>query len=120
MALLAWQRGAPLDLPADEAAFDLVTGDLSFISLTTVLPKLVALTRPGGQLVLLVKPQFEVGRGAVGKGGIVRDAATRARALARVAEAAVALGLELAGDAPSALAGAKGNREHFLRLRRPA
>ncbi len=99
---------------------DLVVADLSFISLTLVLPALVAVAAPGADLVLLVKPQFEVGRGAVGRGGVVRDPATRSAAVARVADAAVALGCLLQGSADSPLPGPKGNLERFLHLRRGA
>jgi len=97
--------------------FDLVTADLSFIALRRVLEPLRALLRPGGLLLCLVKPQFELGRGLVGKGGVVRDPALRARAVALVREAAVAAGLEPLGEADSVLEGPKGNLERFLLLR---
>ncbi len=106
-------------LGPDEPAFDLVTADLSFISLRLVLPALVALARPGGSLLLLVKPQFELERGAVGKGGVVRDPELRARAVREVREAAEAAGLRARGEAESPLAGPKGNREIFLWLEKP-
>jgi len=102
------------------AAFDLVTADVSFISLRQILPNLIALTRPGGRLLLMVKPQFELERGAVGKGGVVRDPALRARAVSEVRAAAEAAGLAPRGEAESVLAGPKGNREVFLLLERPA
>jgi 23S rRNA (cytidine1920-2'-O)/16S rRNA (cytidine1409-2'-O)-methyltransferase len=98
---------------------DLVVVDVSFISLTLVLPALAALAAPGGELVLLVKPQFEVGKGEVGKGGVVRDAGLRAAAVARVRAAAQALGLGVRGEAESVLAGPKGNREVFLACAKP-
>jgi 23S rRNA (cytidine1920-2'-O)/16S rRNA (cytidine1409-2'-O)-methyltransferase len=98
--------------------FDLVTADLAFISLRRVLGPLGALVRPGGSLLCLVKPQFELGRAQVGKGGVVRDPALRARAVALVREAALGLGLEPLGEADSVLAGPKGNVERFLLLRR--
>jgi 23S rRNA (cytidine1920-2'-O)/16S rRNA (cytidine1409-2'-O)-methyltransferase len=100
------------------APFDLVVADLSFISLRRVLAPLIALVRPGGQLLCLVKPQFELERGQVGKGGVVRDPALRARAVALVREAAAAAGLELRGEADSVLPGPKGNLERFLLLGR--
>jgi len=103
----------PAELPGP---VDLVVADLSFISLTAVLPTLRALLAPGGEMVLLVKPQFEVGRGNVGKGGIVRDPALREAAVERVAEAARALGLEAVGRLPSPVTGAKGNVEYLLHL----
>ncbi|MCZ7651613.1 MAG: TlyA family RNA methyltransferase [Thermoanaerobaculia bacterium] len=103
------------DEPADLAVFD-----VSFISLLKVVPPAVPLVAPGGLLLPLVKPQFEVGRGAVGKGGIVRDEAARREIVARRAGELVALGLELVGESDSCLPGADGNREVFLLLRRPA
>jgi 23S rRNA (cytidine1920-2'-O)/16S rRNA (cytidine1409-2'-O)-methyltransferase len=98
---------------------DLVVGDLSFISLRLILPAVKRLLRPGGQAVLLVKPQFEVGKGQVGKGGVVRDDASRRAALAAVAEAARALGFEVLGHAESPIEGPAGNRELLLGLRLP-
>jgi 23S rRNA (cytidine1920-2'-O)/16S rRNA (cytidine1409-2'-O)-methyltransferase len=99
---------------------DLLTADLSFISLRLVLPVVRDLLRPGGQAVLLVKPQFEVGKGEVGKGGVVRDEAARRAALESVEAAAVALGFEVVGRAESPIPGPAGNREWLLALRRPA
>jgi 23S rRNA (cytidine1920-2'-O)/16S rRNA (cytidine1409-2'-O)-methyltransferase len=96
---------------------DLVVGDLSFISLRIVLPAVKAILRPGGQAALLVKPQFEVGKGEVGKGGVVRDDAKRRAALDAVAEAARALGFEVLGHAESPICGPAGNREWLLGLR---
>jgi 23S rRNA (cytidine1920-2'-O)/16S rRNA (cytidine1409-2'-O)-methyltransferase len=99
---------------------ELVTADLSFISLTLVLPALVACAAPDADFVLMVKPQFEVGRGNVGAGGVVRDPALRQSAVAGVAQAAAALGLGAAGVTPSPLPGPSGNVEYFLWLRRGA
>jgi 23S rRNA (cytidine1920-2'-O)/16S rRNA (cytidine1409-2'-O)-methyltransferase len=99
---------------------DLVTGDLSFISLRLVLPAVRALLRPGGHAILLVKPQFEVGKGEVGKGGVVRDEGKRRAALEAVAGAARDLGFEVVGDAESPIEGPAGNREWLLALRAPA
>jgi 23S rRNA (cytidine1920-2'-O)/16S rRNA (cytidine1409-2'-O)-methyltransferase len=95
---------------------DLVTADVSFLSLRLLLPVLVKVA-PKADLLLLVKPQFEVGKDKVGKGGVVRDDALRAQAVREVREAAQALGLEALGEAESRLAGPKGNREVFLHLR---
>jgi len=95
---------------------DLATLDLSFISLTLVLPKILELLRPGGEIVALVKPQFEVGKGQVGKGGVVRDPQLQQAAVARVAAAATALGLRVSPAFPSTLKGPKGNQEYFLHL----
>jgi 23S rRNA (cytidine1920-2'-O)/16S rRNA (cytidine1409-2'-O)-methyltransferase len=102
-----------------EPPFDLVTVDVSFISLRTLLPRLRALARPGGRLLLMVKPQFELERGAVERGGVVRDPELRARAVREVREAAEAIGLVALGQSDSALAGPKGNIEVFLLLARP-
>jgi 23S rRNA (cytidine1920-2'-O)/16S rRNA (cytidine1409-2'-O)-methyltransferase len=99
---------------------DLVVGDLSFISLRLVLPAVKAILRPGGEAVLLVKPQFEVGKGEVGKGGVVRDEAKRRAALEAVKAAARALGFEAVGEAESPIEGPAGNREWLLALRLPA
>jgi 23S rRNA (cytidine1920-2'-O)/16S rRNA (cytidine1409-2'-O)-methyltransferase len=98
----------------------LVTADLSFISLTLVLPALAACAAPDADFVLLVKPQFEVGRGKVGAGGVVRDPQQRAAAVASVAAAAHEIGLGVAGIAASPLPGPSGNVEYFLWLRRAA
>jgi 23S rRNA (cytidine1920-2'-O)/16S rRNA (cytidine1409-2'-O)-methyltransferase len=98
----------------------LVTADLSFISLTLVLPALAACAAPDADFVLLVKPQFEVGKGNVGPGGVVRDPGQRASAVASVAGAALEAGLGVAGIAASPLPGPSGNVEYFLWLRRGA
>jgi 23S rRNA (cytidine1920-2'-O)/16S rRNA (cytidine1409-2'-O)-methyltransferase len=98
----------------------LVVADLSFISLTLVLPALVACARADADFVLLVKPQFEVGRGRVGPGGVVRDAGARAGAVASVCEAAAGLGLGVRGVTASPLPGPAGNVEYFVWLRRGA
>jgi 23S rRNA (cytidine1920-2'-O)/16S rRNA (cytidine1409-2'-O)-methyltransferase len=106
-----------LDAETIGGRVDLTVADLSFISLRLVLPFLVGLTRPDGDLVLLVKPQFEAGREAVGRGGVVRDPAARAAAVRAVAQAAAAKGLGVAGVCPSPLPGPAGNLELFLHLR---
>ena len=95
---------------------DLATLDLSFISLTLVLPKILELLRPGGEIVALVKPQFEVGKGQVGKGGVVRELQLQLAAVQKVAAAAAALGLKVSPAFPSPLKGPKGNQEYFLHL----
>jgi 23S rRNA (cytidine1920-2'-O)/16S rRNA (cytidine1409-2'-O)-methyltransferase len=97
---------------------DVVVGDLSFISLLLVLEPLVAVTDPEGDLALMVKPQFEVGKDRVGKGGVVRDPALRAEAVSAVAAAAGALGWGARSVARSPLPGPSGNVEFFLWLRR--
>jgi len=98
---------------------DLVVADLSFISLSRVLGALAACTRPGGRLLPMVKPQFEVGRERVGSGGVVRDPALRAEAVVDVARQAAGLGLETLGCVASPLPGPSGNVEYFLHLARP-
>ena len=102
-------------LPADfDAPFDLLVADLSFISLTLVVPALVPLLRPEGDMILLVKPQFEVGQAHLGKGGIVRDPGRREEAVRRVAAAAAALGLAARGRMTSPILGGDGNAEFLL------
>jgi 23S rRNA (cytidine1920-2'-O)/16S rRNA (cytidine1409-2'-O)-methyltransferase len=95
---------------------DLITLDLSFISLTLVLPRMLEFLRPGGEIVALVKPQFEVGKGQVGKGGVVREPVRQQEAVAKVAAAAAALGFQVSLAFPSPLKGPKGNQEYFLYL----
>jgi len=97
-----------------------VVADLSFISLTLVLPALVACATPDADFVLMVKPQFEVGKGRVGAGGVVRDPADRAAAVRSVCDAAAALGLGVRGITASPLPGPAGNVEYFVWLRRGA
>jgi 23S rRNA (cytidine1920-2'-O)/16S rRNA (cytidine1409-2'-O)-methyltransferase len=99
---------------------DLVVADLSFISLTLVLPALVAAAAPDADFVLLVKPQFEVGKDRVGPGGVVRDTTDRSAAIRKVSQAAGQLGLGVRGITASPLPGPAGNVEYFLWLRRGA
>jgi 23S rRNA (cytidine1920-2'-O)/16S rRNA (cytidine1409-2'-O)-methyltransferase len=99
-----------------EPAVELVVVDVSFISATLVLPRVAALA-PEADVLVMVKPQFEVGRERVGKGGVVRDDVARADAVERVREAAAALGYAARGEAESRLPGPAGNREVFLWLR---
>ena len=110
-------------LARDEAGTpgpDLVVADLSFISLTLVLPALVECATPGADFVLMVKPQFEAGKGRVGAGGVVRDTKVRSDAIRRVCDAAAGLGLGVRGITASSLPGPAGNVEYFLWLRRGA
>jgi 23S rRNA (cytidine1920-2'-O)/16S rRNA (cytidine1409-2'-O)-methyltransferase len=95
---------------------DLATVDVSFISLAKVIGAVLACLAPSYDVLALVKPQFEVGRGQVGKGGVVRDADLRRAALVAVGEAAVALGAGVRGYHSSGLPGPKGNRETFIWL----
>lgn len=97
---------------------DLVAADLSFISLTMVMAPLAAATRPGGQLLLMVKPQFEVGRAHLPRTGVVTDPDQRTRAIVQVALSAHENGLDLLGIGASPLPGQDGNQEYFLHLQR--
>ncbi|KAA6222685.1 TlyA family RNA methyltransferase [Streptomyces albofaciens JCM 4342] len=101
----------------DGVPVDLVVGDLSFIPLGLVLPALVRCAAPDADLVLMVKPQFEVGKERLGSGGVVRSAELRAEAVRGVAERAAELGLGVAGVTASPLPGPSGNVEYFLWLR---
>ncbi|MDX6486079.1 MAG: rRNA (cytidine1920-2-O)/16S rRNA (cytidine1409-2-O)-methyltransferase, partial [Gaiellaceae bacterium] len=94
----------------------LIVCDVSFISVRTALPPALGLAAAGWQAVVLVKPQFEAGRADVGKGGVVRDLAVRARVLREIAEASLGFGASVAGVVDSGLPGPKGNREFFLHL----
>lgn len=97
---------------------DLVTIDVSFISLTKILPRVLELMKPGGLLLALVKPQFEAGRGKVGKGGIVRDPEVRKEAVEKVRSSAVDTGLKHLGSLECSVHGQDGNVEHFLWFRK--
>jgi 23S rRNA (cytidine1920-2'-O)/16S rRNA (cytidine1409-2'-O)-methyltransferase len=108
---------APEQLPEGLRTFDLVTIDVSFISLTHILPAVPPLLQPGADVVALVKPQFEAGRDEVGPGGIVTDPAIHARVVADVSAAADALGLTRMGLIESPITGVEGNREFLLHLR---
>jgi 23S rRNA (cytidine1920-2'-O)/16S rRNA (cytidine1409-2'-O)-methyltransferase len=103
----------PVELPY---APDLIVADVSFISLAKVLPAALAAAAPRFDALAMVKPQFEVGRDRVGRGGVVRDVADRRAALVAVAEAARSAGVAVLGFAPSGLPGPKGNRETFVWL----
>ena len=98
-----------------ESGFDLVVGDLSFISLTLVLPALAPLLAPRGTLLMLVKPQFELQPQDIGKGGLVKDAASYARVEARIGSACADAGLVVHDYFESPIAGGDGNREFFVR-----
>jgi 23S rRNA (cytidine1920-2'-O)/16S rRNA (cytidine1409-2'-O)-methyltransferase len=95
---------------------DLVVADVSFISLKLALPPALALAQPGWEAVVLVKPQFEAGRGEVGKGGVVREVDVRRRIVRDITVAALGWGAETVGVVDSGLPGPKGNREVFLHL----
>ncbi len=106
------------DLPRGGAPFDIITIDVSFISLKLILPVAPPLLRDTGDIIALVKPQFEAGRAEIGKGGIVRDQDVHARVLQEVSNAADALGLGREGAIESPISGMEGNREFLLHLRR--
>jgi len=109
--LLPSQIGTPVDL---------VTIDASFISLTKILPAAEQLLRPGGELIALIKPQFEAGRADVGKGGVVRDAVVHERVQAEVIDFATrTLGLRLVGRCESPLLGPAGNKEFLVGFTKP-
>lgn len=97
--------------------FGLIVGDLSFISLTLVLPALAPLLDADGEMLMLVKPQFELQPGDIGKGGLVRDESAYARVESRIREACAACGLAVADWFASPIAGGDGNREFFVRAR---
>ena len=97
---------------------DLVVGDLSFISLALVLDPLLSVTAPDGELALMVKPQFEVGKDRVGKGGVVRNLELRAEAVTHIADVAARRGWGAVAVTTSPLPGPSGNVEFFLLLRR--
>lgn len=109
-----------LDPAAVAPAPELVVGDLSFISLTLVLPALVAAAAPDADFLLMVKPQFEVGKDRLGRGGVVRDPDLHVEAVATVVAAARDLGLDTRAVVPSPLPGPSGNVEYFIGLRRTA
>jgi len=128
--LVSWLRSDPRtvvlegrnirEVDADDLGgpVDLAVADVSFISLLLVLPVLAEVTLPDGDLVVMVKPQFEVGRERLGSGGVVRDPRLRREAVRRIAAAAADLGWGARGVAPSVLPGPSGNVECFLWLRR--
>ena len=107
-----------LDLEVVGDPVEVVVGDLSFISLSLVLDALIGVTRPDGDLALMVKPQFEVGKDRVGKGGVVRELSLRAEAVLTVADAAALRGWGAVAATTSPLPGPSGNVEFFLWLRR--
>ncbi len=105
--------------PSDAARVEFLVADLSFISLRHVLPGLAAWLRPGADALLMVKPQFEVGAGGLGKGGVVRSADARAGAVASVAQSAREADLHLFDVARSRLSGPRGNVEYFIWCGKP-
>lgn len=117
--VVVWERTNLRDLTlrhVEEAPVGLVVADVSFISLRLLLPALLDVLAPEGSALLLVKPQFEVGRGGLDDHGVVREAALREQAVRQVCGAAVELGRPVAWTGPSRLAGENGNQEYFVRL----
>ncbi|MFM8865580.1 MAG: TlyA family RNA methyltransferase [Limnohabitans sp.] len=107
-------------IPDAQTGFDLLVGDVSFISLTLVLPGVVPLLRAGGRLLMLVKPQFELQPGQVGKGGIVREAPLHALVEQRLRTALAEQGLQVQAWRDSPIVGGDGNREFFVQALQPA
>jgi 23S rRNA (cytidine1920-2'-O)/16S rRNA (cytidine1409-2'-O)-methyltransferase len=105
-------------MPCDRIpeAVDLITIDVSFISLKIVVPAVLKFLKPAGRILALVKPQFEVGKGQVGKGGVVRNAEQHSRVIAESNLFFRSLGLECVGVVPSPIEGPKGNKEFFMLL----
>lgn len=99
---------------------DIIVIDVSFISLLTVLPKALEFLSPGTEIVALIKPQFEVGRKEVGKGGVVRNPSKRDEAIRKIQDGAVSLGLEVTGIIESPITGPKGNIEYLIYLKKPS
>ncbi|MBT1072800.1 TlyA family RNA methyltransferase [Pelotalea chapellei] len=98
---------------------DLAVIDASFISLTKVLPSTVQIVKPGSRIIALIKPQFEVGKGEVGKGGIVRDPSAHEKVIENIRQSAREMGLNVAGVCESPITGADGNREFLIMLVTP-
>jgi 23S rRNA (cytidine1920-2'-O)/16S rRNA (cytidine1409-2'-O)-methyltransferase len=103
------------DLPEQA---ELVVADVSFISVNKVMRGAVECAKPGADLLILIKPQFELNRDDIGKGGIVRDSSLHEKAIGSVKSTAASLGLECLGVMPSRLAGAEGNQEYFFHARK--
>ena len=107
-----------LELKDFDSPFDLIVMDVSFISVTKILPALKGLLKEGGRIVVLIKPQFEVGKGEVGKGGIVREPEKHREVIENVTAFAREIGLEPSGLIDSPILGADGNKEFLALFRR--
>jgi len=119
--VVVMERTNARHLESLEEAVEIVVGDLSFISLRLILPAIRKISRPRADCLLLVKPQFEAGKEAIRKGGVVEDADARAQAVAAVLEDATKQGFECLGEMRSPIQGAKaGNIEHLIHIRTPA
>jgi 23S rRNA (cytidine1920-2'-O)/16S rRNA (cytidine1409-2'-O)-methyltransferase len=118
--VISMEKNARFLIPTDiREKTELVTVDVSFISVTKLIGAAAAMAKRGAAFLVLVKPQFELPKAMVGKGGIVRDAALHERAIANVREAAEKAGLEVLGVRPSRVTGKEGNQEYFLHARLP-
>jgi 23S rRNA (cytidine1920-2'-O)/16S rRNA (cytidine1409-2'-O)-methyltransferase len=107
-----------LQLEEVEEEIDLILVDTSFISIEKFLPHLLGFLKEGGAILSLIKPQFEVGKGEVGKGGVVRDRALHEKVMDRISNFSRELGLKILGVTESSLLGPKGNKEFFIYLKR--
>ena len=105
----------PAEIPEP---LDLVVADVSFISVTKILPPAVLIAKPGATFLILIKPQFELRREDIGEGGIVKDPSLHKKAIASVKNAAKSSGLEILGVSPSCITGVEGNQEFFLHARK--
>ncbi|HET6788087.1 MAG TPA: SAM-dependent methyltransferase, partial [Aquabacterium sp.] len=112
-------QSSPLSEHAPEGGFDLIVADLSFIALSKVVPHLGPWLKPGGQVLMLIKPQFEVGKEHVGKGGVVKDPAQHARARDMVRRACTDLGWKVHKGFASPIPGGDGNLEFFIWAQSP-
>lgn len=119
VVVIEGQNARYLDPEQFQSRFDLATIDVSFISLTKILPPVRSCLDQKGHCIALIKPQFEVGKGEVGKGGIVSDRAQHRRVLKEVTDAASTIGFAAASVIESPILGADGNREFFIHLTKP-
>ncbi|HKY05914.1 MAG TPA: TlyA family RNA methyltransferase, partial [Blastocatellia bacterium] len=117
VSVIEGQNARYLDPDRFDVRFDLATIDVSFISLSKVLPAVAGVMTAAADLIALVKPQFEVGKGEVGRGGIVSDPAQHRRVLTEITESALTAGLRAAGLIDSPIHGAEGNREFLVHLK---
>ena len=109
-----------LDTASIPEKADIAVIDVSFISLLKVMPKVIELLRPGGEIIALIKPQFEASRGEVGKGGVIRDEAKRLEIVERIKHESENMGLEVRGTTTSPVRGPRGNVEFLIYLRKKA
>jgi len=108
-----------LERTAVQDNIDIATIDVSFISLLKVIPKVLEFLKPGGEIVALIKPQFEAGRKDVGKGGVVKDESVHLQVIEDIKTGSEAMGLEILGTTTSPIKGPKGNVEFLIHMRKP-